>query len=328
MIFLHSFLLLVAPCIINAASYHGYRSEYAFDANLSHQPTWMKDIPDHVDITSLSIPGTHDTMTFNIGQKDLQCQNWNLTVQMEAGIRYVDIRARVKGDRLLIYHGNKYTGHTFKEVLEEMFAFLDKNPSEMFIMRLKKEGNPIGNDHFSFEKAFNYARFTDKATKNGAEKHIALYTDASKPIPTLGELRGKIFLLQDFKCAKNRVYGLMWNSPQMVLEDEFNIHGVRDLNEKWEDVSQALTKANKGPLDNKHIYLTHTSAAIGLLPIQAAAGILHKVQVGMDFRTGYWLDQHVDDKGSLRTGVLIFDFPGKNLIESVLAWNKHVVGKM
>ena len=35
---------------------------------------------------------------------------------------------------------------------------------------------------------------------------------------------------------------------------------------------EALQTANASPLDNKHIYLTHLSAAIGLLPIQAAAG--------------------------------------------------------
>lgn len=247
---------------------------------------------------------------------------------MEAGLRYFDIRARVDHNRLHIYHGKQSTGYSFQQVLLEMFAFLDKNPSETLIMRLKKEGPPLGRDSYSFEKAFNYARLTDKATTNGARKHLQLYTDSSKPIPTLGELRSKIFLLQDFKCAKNRMYGLAWAGPQMVLEDDFDIHGERRLNTKWAAIEKALEKANDGPLDNKHIYLAHASAAIGVLPIQAAAGTLDKVQVGMNYRTGQWLDGHVDDKGSMRTGILIFDFPGKKLIDSVLAWNRHVATKL
>jgi 1-phosphatidylinositol phosphodiesterase len=320
-------LLLLLGLVASSASssYHGYTSAFSFDANLSHQPDWMAGIPDHVNITSLSIPGTHETMTFHIDSKVLRCQNWNLTVQMEAGLRYFDIRARVRRNELHIYHGKKYTGYTFKQVLLEMFAFLDAHPSEAFIMRLKKEGPPVGRDSYSFAKALNHARLTDKATKAGAQRHLALYPDSRKPIPTLGELRSKIFLLQDFPSSKYLTFGLAWAGPQMVLEDEYNIHGERHLDVKWVAVQKALQTANASPLDNKRIYLTHLSAAIGLLPIQAAAGTVKKVQVGMNSRTGEWLDQRVGDATSRRTGIVIFDFPGKQGIESVLAWNKRVV---
>jgi len=318
-------LLLAAIDTVTAASYHGYQSDYSFDANLSHHPSWMAGIPDGVNITSLSIPGTHDTMTFHVDSRVLQCQNWNLTVQMTAGLRYFDIRGRVHRNEVLIYHGKKYTGYTLKKVLLEMFNFLDQNPSEVLIMRLKKEGPPIGRDAVSYEAALNHTRLTDKDTKNGAQKHLALYQDSSKPIPTVGQLRGKIFLLQDFQCAKNAQYGLTWAGPQMVLEDKFSISSQRHLDVKWAAIQQALDRANADPLDNKHLYLTHLSAADGVLPIQAAAGTEGKTPVGMNLRTGQWLDSHVDAKGSVRTGIVIFDFPGKRAIESVLAWNKHVV---
>ncbi|EFY88519.1 hypothetical protein J3459_016140 [Metarhizium acridum] len=328
MAFFRLVLFLASACTTRASTYHGYTSAYSFDANLSHQPDWMARVPDAANITSLSIPGTHDTMTYRIGSRVLQCQNWNLTVQMEAGLRYFDIRARVKENRLHVYHGKQNTSFTFKQVLQQMFEFLDKHPSEMIIMRLKKEGSPVGRDSYSFEAAFNYARLQDKDTKDGAKKHVALYTDGGEPIPTLGQLRSKIFILQDFKCAEGRTYGLTWDGPQMVLEDNYAIHGERHLATKWAAVDLALNRANQGPLKNDRLYVTHNSAAIGVLPIQAAAGVLDKVQVGMNSRTGEWLDAHIDDKGSMRTGIVIFDFPGKKLIGSVLAWNKHVGAKL
>lgn len=311
--------------VVCAASYRGYNSEYSFNANISHHAAWMAGIPDSVNITSLSIPGTHDTMTSHISSKVFQCQNWNLTVQMEAGLRYFDIRARPKNGALHIYHGKTYTGYSFKEVLLELFAFLDKQPSEMFVLRLKDEILKSHKDPNAFEKAFNHSRFTDPATKGGVAKHLALSGDSSKPLPTLGELRSKILLLQDFKCPKNRLYGVQWAGPQMVLEDKYNVHSQRVLFEKFAAIEDALQAANSDPLDNKKIHLLHTSAAIGVLPIQAAAGTLHGNQAGMNDQTGEWLDRHINDTGSSRTGVVIMDFPGAKIIESVLAWNKHVL---
>ncbi|OAA38325.1 Phosphatidylinositol-specific phospholipase [Metarhizium rileyi] len=321
-------LFLASACTISAFTYHGYTSDYSFDANLSHRPQWMAHVPDDVNITSLSIPGTHDTMTDNLRSRVLQCQNWNLTVQLEAGLRYFDIRARVKRNRLHIYHGKQKTGWSFKQVLVQMFDFLDRNPSEMIIMRLKKEGSAVGRDSYSFEQAFNYARLHDKATRDGAQKHIALYTDSSKPIPTLGQLRSKIFLLQEFKCENKRTYGLVWDGPQMVLEDEFAIHGEGQLPKKWTAIKQALERANQDPLDNQHLHVSHTSAAIGVLPIQAAAAVSGETQIGMNFMTGDWLDAHIDDEGSRRTGIVVSDFPGKRMIDSVLAWNTHVGARL
>ena len=78
-------------------TYRGYRSAWSFDAHAAHHPAWMAAVPDETNLTSLSIPGTHDTMTYGLLRPDpvLNCQNWNLSVQLDAGLRYVDIRARL-----------------------------------------------------------------------------------------------------------------------------------------------------------------------------------------------------------------------------------------
>ena len=118
-----------------------------------------------------------------------------------AGLRYFDIRARLEDDELRIYHANGFTGFSYTDVLLDMFSFLDANPSEAVIMRLKEEGKPLGDKNTkTFEEAFNYYRRDSPQTADGAERHLYLY-DRVAPLPTLGDLRGKVFLLQEFKTV-------------------------------------------------------------------------------------------------------------------------------
>ncbi|KAG5982340.1 hypothetical protein E4U55_002031 [Claviceps digitariae] len=338
-------LLSLAPCLVSGVCYKGYESDYSFDANVAHNPSWMGHLPDDVNITSLSIPGTHDTMTYSVKKLRLQCQNWNLTTQLNAGLRYVDIRARLKNNQLHIYHASEPTGYSYKDVLLALFAFLDANPSEAIIMRLKREGGPVGlGNKRTFQEAFDYARLHDPATQPGAAKHLFLYNDTSLPIPTLGQLRSQVFILQNWKAddtissstehATDKQdqdhllsYGLEWDGPQMILEDRWIIPSPAHLDLKWDAIRPALEKANADPLDNKHLYLSHISASVGVLPIEAAAGTKNKIYpLGMNDKTGAWVEEHL--QGGVRTGVLAFDFPGQRVIDAVLEWNRHLVKRM
>jgi 1-phosphatidylinositol phosphodiesterase len=279
----------------------------------------MARLPDMVNITSLSIPGTHDTMTYNISEFSLQCQNWNLTTQMNAGIRYFDIRARLNNDQLHIYHADEPTGFSYLSVLDAMFQFLDDNPSEMLIMRLKEEGKPLGINTISFERAFNHAR-TEEPLKAAAEKHLYFYNNASGPIPTIGQLRSKILILQNFPSLEPNHYGIAWDGPQMILQDKWIIEDVAHLPDKWAAIEPSLEKANNDDLDNQHIYLSHISASVGVLPIEAAAGPLNHTETGMNDLTGRWVQDNFRVE-SRRVGVVIFDFPGRTVIEEILKWN-------
>ncbi|KAG5991424.1 hypothetical protein E4U43_004035 [Claviceps pusilla] len=338
-------LLSLAPCLVSGVCYKGYESDYSFDANTAHNPSWMGSMPDDVNITSLSIPGTHDTMTYNINKFHLQCQNWDLTAQLNAGLRYVDIRARLQNNELHVFHGREPTGYSYKDVLLGLFAFLDANPSEAIIMRLKREGGPLGRGNKrTFQEAFNYARLHDPATRPGAAKHLFLYNDTSLPIPTLGQLRSKVFILQNWKAEDSDTaaaaaaaapkhgpdkqvdhvsYGLEWDGPQMVLEDKWIIPSPSHLDQKWDAIRSALEKANAAPLDNKYLYLSHISASVGVLPIEAAAGTKNDIYpLGMNDRTGAWAEEHL--RAGVRMGVVMFDFPGQRAIDAVLEWNHHL----
>ncbi|POR33796.1 1-phosphatidylinositol phosphodiesterase [Tolypocladium paradoxum] len=317
-------LLSLAPCSVGAARcYRGYQSAYSFDADRAHHPAWMGRLPDAANLTALSIPGSHDTMTYGVRGPDvatLQCQNWNLSTQMAAGLRYFDIRARLSDDELHIYHGNGYTGFSLADVLVDVFAFLDEHPSEAVVMRLKEEAAPVGvNNTLSFEQAFNRYR----RSMPGADTHMAVY-NASAPLPTLGALRSKIFLLQDFRAADGGPYGLAWDGPQMALEDKWIVPDVYHLADKWTAIRIALERAAMAPLsDNSLLYLAHVSASVGVLPIAAAAGPRNRSVTGMNDMTGQWLLDFVASADAARTGIVIFDFPGQRAIDAVLAWNER-----
>ena len=67
------------------------------------------------------------------------------------------------------------------------------------------------------------------------------------------------------------------------------------------------------------LYLSHLSASVGVLPIEAAAGTRNGSVAGINDRTGMWL--RGVGEGIERVGVVILDFPGRELIRQVLGRN-------
>jgi 1-phosphatidylinositol phosphodiesterase len=319
-----SYITLWAGVTQATKCYHGYHSEFSFDVGAVLNAAWMAGIPDATNITSLSVPGTHDTMTYDVRDQVFQCQNRNLSVQLDAGLRYFDIRARQVNNELHIYHGTVYTGYSYEDVLVTLFNFLDTNPSEIIIMRLKQEGSPTGNTSISFEEAFNWYRLNNTVTAPGSAKHFHLPQNRIfTPIPTLGQLRGKILILQNYPTSGGNTYGIGWESSDMVLQDLWEIPSADDLYLKWDAISAGLRQASESPDTNEAIYLGHLSASVGMLPIEAAAGVLNRTDIiGMNDLTGRWLEAE-ETKG--KTGVVIIDFPGQRLIDAVLRRNEHLM---
>lgn len=310
-------LILTHPIL--AAHYHGYSSPYSFDTNYLHAPTWMTALPSSTNLTSLSIPGTHDTMTSTLTDPVYQCQNHHLTTQLTSGLRYFDIRARLLNNTLQIFHQDQNTHHSYPEVLTTFFSFLDAHPGETILMRLKEESSAI-NSTIDFITAFNYYRLNDTKTAPGSAKHFYIPpSPGPDSVPTLGTLRGKILILQNFG-ADPAEYGIKWESPLLSIQDDYDIPDLHaGLDGKWDAVKQGLEDADEGiGMGDGKLYLGHLSASVGVLPIEAAAGDMEGSVVGINDRTGQWLR---GGRGVGRTGVVIIDFPGRELVREVLGRN-------
>lgn len=105
----------------NAAMDLRWYSRALLDFSLS---SWMGEIPDDTLLSDITIPGTHDTCARS-NVPFVRTQYLSVAKQMEAGLRFLDLRCRVHPDgQLYMYHGGipinfpKYL--KFDDVMEEV----------------------------------------------------------------------------------------------------------------------------------------------------------------------------------------------------------------
>lgn len=198
---------------------------------------WMAAQEDTRTLASLSIPGTHDAgARFEPIAGLAKTQELTIAEQLEAGVRFFDVRCRHYEDGFLIYHGAVDQNQTYAEVLATMTGFLDGHPDEVVIVSVQEEATPDKNTR-SFEATFDS------------------YLDPTRwalgaTIPTLGDVRGKLVLLRRFAAGK--ALGLdatAWpdDSPeaftiggQLRVQDAYT---VADNDLKWSRITALLDEA-------------------------------------------------------------------------------------
>ncbi len=160
---------------------------------------WMENVPDETKLSSMSIPGTHDSCTQNVDMRYIfQCQDASIATQLKYGYRYLDMRLVLEkrsGQETLVLKHNiarcKVSDSPFArtltlaDVLKDVYAFLDEHPSETVILCMKAENSK--DDVAAVQKAL-YAMI-DQASERWYLKN---------EIPTMGAVRGKIVLATRF----------------------------------------------------------------------------------------------------------------------------------
>ncbi|KAJ3893919.1 PLC-like phosphodiesterase [Lentinula edodes] len=154
--------------------------------------SFLSEIPDAVPLHSLLLPGTHDTMAF-YGWIISQCQSLEtpLQVQLQNGIRVLDIRlAKIEG-KLIAYHGVYPEKTPFQTILSAVHEFLTSPIScrETIVMSVKQE------DYTSTPPP-EFSRLVCDEFASGPGGLGILFLE--NRIPTLGEVRGKVVLLSRF----------------------------------------------------------------------------------------------------------------------------------
>lgn len=160
---------------------------------------WMENIPDETKLSSMSIPGTHDSCTQNVDMRYIfQCQDASIATQLKYGYRYLDMRLVLEkrsGQETLVLKHNiarcKVSDSPFSrtltlaDVLKDVYAFLDEHQSETVIMCMKAENSK--DDVAAVQKAL-YEMI------NQASERWYLKNE----IPTMGAVRGRIVLATRF----------------------------------------------------------------------------------------------------------------------------------
>lgn len=272
---------------------------------------WMSRLDGGLSLSRLSIPGSHDSgALLEPLAGTAKCQTLTVARQLEAGVRFLDIRCRHQGDAFRIHHGAVDQKLTFAEVLDATCGFLTENPGETVIMSIKEEHTASGNSR-SFEATF------DSYVARNPSKWLL---DAS--IPTLAKARGKIVLFRRFAAASTPkgIHAAPWpdratfNSGDLRVQDEYV---VTDPDKKWARILALLEEARGGDPDT--LYLNFASGYVpglfGMPDIPAVSGSIHPR-----------LDGFFAARPRGRFGVVVMDFVDADRCEAIYRTNPARAG--
>ena len=289
---------------------------------------WMKNLSNDIKISEINLPGTHNSCAKRVQFSYLsKCHNLSIYEQLNIGIRYLDIRVEIHGDKLKTVHSiaDCYTPHGKRKkllldyVLDDCKKFLKENPSEALILCIKRDDGP------SSEETFDLLY----------EKYIAddpvWFTE--NRVPTLGEVRGKMVLFN--RCnvnSANKIYtdkntGLHLSGWPDLPKDaecflakatasnfdktEAEAYYLQDMYKlfpkaKWQ---KAVLPLVEKPFDAEGLFLNYFTAANFINSPRFYAKYILK-----NFKK-------ITLQSNKKYGWLIFDFPTKDLCEKVISTN-------
>lgn len=104
---------------------------------------WMAGLPDSLKACRVSIPGTHDSGTYGVKfpmRHYARTQTMDISEQWNAGIRFFDLRPRLDGGELKIYHGPASCHLTLADALSILMRKIEDNPTEFCIVMTNSAG--------------------------------------------------------------------------------------------------------------------------------------------------------------------------------------------
>ncbi|XP_076863857.1 1-phosphatidylinositol phosphodiesterase [Brachyhypopomus gauderio] len=256
-------------------------------------PSWMADIPDTRPLSEVTMPGTHNTMAL-YGGTLAQCNSWSLDRQLRAGVRFLDVRVRHVEGNLTIHHGVSYQWAHFGDVLEDVAAFLKQYPTETVLMRLREELSETRDIYWAV------VHYVQQYTHWDLLWHNQL-------MPTMGEARGKLIVLQDFFGPD---LGMQYQS--LEIADDWKVPSLQleNVDKKWKSIHNHLEKAAVG--SRARMFLTFSSGSSFLAHPNALAKRINP-------RLYDYLSTHNGEKK--RFGIITMDFPGAMLVKLIIDFN-------
>jgi hypothetical protein len=295
---------------------------------------WMTDnrALDPYKINQITLPGTHDTGTWSESGNP-QCQSMDLRHQLNAGIRFLDIRvellSNIGDEDMRIYHGVMPTDYYLeKDIISACEAFLASNPDETVVMMVSRNthfldsiadwtwdqilkllgGTPVDDQYFSHLMAKILAG------------HTKILTGSA--IPTVSDARGHIVLVTRYhqgpgialpvkQWPDDTTGRIQLPGVDVEIQDMYKFGGLVNnpgkVDNKWKVVEPHLDAARRvGNNDPSTWYINFTSGSGfpgNFNPDDMAKGIGH--QNGINARLADYLGKH--PKGYY--GTVMMDYP-------------------
>ncbi|OAA65467.1 phosphatidylinositol phospholipase c [Niveomyces insectorum RCEF 264] len=211
---------------------HGAHLAIMSSAALS---SWMATVDGAWPLSSLSLPGTHNSPACHAALPSVRCQAVDVRTQLDNGARFLDVRVSVNPTRLGRVSGGGGGGATaprmalvhsafsvsltstrwFAELYAAVCAFLDAHPTETVLLSVKREGTGWGTDADLARQLLEYytGGRPDRPSSSSSSAAAAAPTPTGKAepwrwfteprIPRLDEVRGRIVLVRRFRLPDN-----------------------------------------------------------------------------------------------------------------------------
>lgn len=266
---------------------------------------WMSGLPDSIPLAKISLPGSHDSGSlFEPIPGTAKCQILSIDAQLNAGVRFLDIRCRHVRDRFIIHHGPIDQKLGFDQVMTSVIGFLKSHPKECLVLSIKEEFTAIENTR-SFEKTFDHYVAQDPA-------HWWLGGES----PTLKQVRGKVILFRRFaaKSIPKGVDATSWKDNAAFTTGFLKVQDIYqapNADEKWRGVQVMLEDAAKGSGDT--LFVNFTSATGSVLGIPRIPSISEPINRK--------LASYLDANPKALHGILVMDFVTEELCQKVYQSN-------
>lgn len=281
------------------------------DTNQFQNKIWMAAVSDSAYLSEISIPGTHDTCAlYEPIEPCAKCQDYTLKDQLDMGVRFIDIRGAVLGSKIFCVHGPIYQAQNLDEVLKTCYDFLKSNPSETIIFSLKEDLTVV-----------------KKPFKDVAQEYIKKGGDmwfTENRIPTLGEVRGKIVLINRFDSSCElgiKTSGWRDNASFTIENPDFNIniqdyYQITSVEDEWAQAEKLFNdcKNCESSQRKSNMYINFLSGYLGKLPDQVT------VADGMNRHFTQYFENA--EKGCY--GIVLFDFVTQEYCDTVISTNFDV----
>nr|XP_019009603.1 uncharacterized protein I206_05161 [Kwoniella pini CBS 10737]OCF48384.1 hypothetical protein I206_05161 [Kwoniella pini CBS 10737] len=257
--------------------------------------SWMSKISDDTKLIDISIPGTHDTASWNYTPlKQIEylkytnliypssiykCNKESIFKQLQSGNRAFDLRIGLSpknSNDLIFFHSEAILdlNSKFEDILFGFWRFLDENPTETLIISIKDENSTFGSYNILQQNIYN------TLTTNQAK----IYINPTESISSinLSSVRGKMVILRRFNSPNNigidltnnfkdnnEDFQIINSSPDgddnIFIEDlyePFTNFGLKShVNKKLNvTISHILNSSNKK--NGEGLYITYASSEV------------------------------------------------------------------
>jgi 1-phosphatidylinositol phosphodiesterase len=207
----------------------GLQAQYNHQTSGYVNTTWMSLLDNGIPLRKLTIIGSHSSMGTGAWGDAFQTQSNSLMAQMQMGMRALDIRCRHYNNQFPIHDRLVYLNTDFGAVLSTVSTFLQTYPMETVLIHVVEEYSPSGNTR-TFEDTFISYKNT----------YSTIIWNPTTQNPVLGEVRGKIVIIQDFSGLS--IHGLMYSTFTVLPHKWFSTNW--DQYDKWMAVKSFLASSN------------------------------------------------------------------------------------